>query len=757
MTTHRSPRRRRGLATAAVLPLLAMGLTASPALASGSSPDARNTDPQTQIAPQDGEEWVTITNGTVMLGVWASGELNVPANLAQPPGAVDGTTDVGLRYVPTGYEATADGCVCEGWGVADFTTGLSASANRDWGPPTSNITVESFTTSPSSASSIVLVKDDAGLDALRVTHDYHPSATPNLYAVDVTVENLTDEPVDPRYRRVMDWDIQPTAFSEYSTIQGTEAATDVLFASNDGFAQADPLSGPSDLGSTGDFVDVGPDDHGALFDFGFDEVAPGETLSFTTYYGAAGTEAAADAALAVVGAEVYSYGQPDTETGPTNGDPNTFIFAFSGVGGAPVFPAVAFDSDSYSAGEGDGTATITAELTTPADEPVSVEYATSDGTATAGSDYTATSGTLTFPAGSTTQSFTVPVTDDSEAEPDETVNLTLSNPSGGGAFLGSPSEAVLTIVDNDDEAGPVVERIAGADRYGTAAAVSSEWAPGVDLVYIASGLNYPDAMPAGALGGTNDAPVLLTRPNGLPNVTKAELTRLQPQKIVVMGGAGAVSDSVVTALADYALADTPDEVTRLAGVDRYGTASQAGLTYPAGVQVAYIATGTDFPDALSAAARGGQLDSPVLLTKTEHLPNATRTALEHLDPDQIIVLGGEAAVADTLLTELEAYTTGTVTRTAGENRYGTAAAISADHAPGVDAVFVATGQIYADSMTGAPLTANILGPILLTQPDNLPAETIAELERLDPQRIIILGGSQAVSNQIQIDLAAYFG
>ncbi|MCK0114367.1 cell wall-binding repeat-containing protein, partial [Ornithinimicrobium sp. F0845] len=80
---------------------------------------------------------------------------------------------------------------------------------------------------------------------------------------------------------------------------------------------------------------------------------------------------------------------------------------------------------------------------------------------------------------------------------------------------------------------------------------------------IASGLNYPDAMPAGALGGTNDAPVLLTRPNGLPNVTKAELTRLQPQKIVVMGGAGAVSDSVVTALADYALADTPDEVTRL--------------------------------------------------------------------------------------------------------------------------------------------------------------------------------------------------
>ncbi|NLG22605.1 MAG: hypothetical protein GX555_14385, partial [Actinomycetales bacterium] len=254
------------------------------------------------------------------------------------------------------------------------------------------------------------------------------------------------------------------------------------------------MSGPSDIGAVGDFVDAGPDDHGALFDFGFDEVGPGETLTFSTYYGAAATEDEADAALAVVGAEVYSYGQPSTPTGPTVGDPNTFIFAFSGVGGAPVFPAVAFESDAFSVGEGDGSATITAELTTPTTEAVTVDYATSDGTATAGADYTATSGTLTFPAGSTSQSFTVPILEDTDVEGDETVNLTLSNPAGGGAFLGSPSEAVLTIVDNDEEAGPVVERIWGEDRYGTAVAISSSWTPGVDVAYIASGLDYPDAM-----------------------------------------------------------------------------------------------------------------------------------------------------------------------------------------------------------------------------------------------------------------------
>ena len=752
-------RLRAGLAIGSVAPLLAMAvMTSSGAAAADATPDPRNstaTQTGATAAPTDLPDWVTVTNGTVMLGIWNTGELNVPADVAQPP-EIGGTDVVGLRYVPTGFESTADGCLCEGWGVADATTGLTASANQDAGAPTSNISVESCTATATSAVSTVLVQDAAGANALRVTHNYHPSATPNLYTVDVTIENLSDAPIDPRYRRVMDWDIQPTAFMEYSTIQGTAAATNVLFASDDGFASANPLNGPSDLGNTGDFVDQGPYDHGALFDFGFDAVAPGESLSFTTYYGAAGTETSADAALATVGAEVYSYGQPSTPTGSTVGDPNTFIFAFAGVGGEPVFPAVAFDSDTYTADEGAGTATITAELTTIATEPVTVDYATTDGTATAGEDYTAANGTLTFPAGSTAQTFTVPITEDSTVEADETVNLTLSNPNGGGAFLGSPSEAVLTIVDNDEGGTPEVERISGPDRYGTAAAISSTWTPGVDVAYVASGVNYPDAMPAGALGGTNDAPVLLTRPGSLPDVTSAELARLQPAKIVVMGGSAAVADSVLTELADYALADTPDEVSRIAGADRYATAAQAGYTYPSGVQVAYVATGGDFPDALAAAARGGQLDSPVLLTKTDHLPGSTIAALGHLNPDHIVVLGGTAAVSDEVMTALEDYTLGTVTRTAGTNRYGTAAGLSGDHAPGVAAVFVATGEVYADSMSGAPLTANILGPIVLTQPDNLPAETIAELERLNPQRIIILGGTAAVSSQVQTDLAAYF-
>ena len=99
--------------------------------------------------------------------------------------------------------------------------------------------------------------------------------------------------------------------------------------------------------------------------------------------------------------------------------------------------------------ENGGSSTITVTRTGGSDGAVGVGYATSNGTATAGSDYTARSGTLSWANGdSENKTFTVPILDDSVYEGNKTVNLTLSSPTGGAA-LGSTSTAVLTIVDND--------------------------------------------------------------------------------------------------------------------------------------------------------------------------------------------------------------------------------------------------------------------------------------------------------------------
>jgi hypothetical protein len=119
------------------------------------------------------------------------------------------------------------------------------------------------------------------------------------------------------------------------------------------------------------------------------------------------------------------------------------------VGPATSQPGVLqFSNATYSVNENGGTATITVTRTNGSTGSVSVNYATSNGTATAGSDYTASSGTLTLGDGVTSKTFTVPITDDTAFEGNETVNLTLSSPTGG-ATLGSPAAATLTIVDND--------------------------------------------------------------------------------------------------------------------------------------------------------------------------------------------------------------------------------------------------------------------------------------------------------------------
>ncbi len=114
---------------------------------------------------------------------------------------------------------------------------------------------------------------------------------------------------------------------------------------------------------------------------------------------------------------------------------------------------LAFSTSDFSAAENAGSATITVTRTGGTGGEVSVDYATSDGTAEAGHDYTATSGTLVLGDGKSSATFEVDISDDQEENGSRTVNLTVSNP-GGGAELGTPTEAVLTIVDNESAAEP---------------------------------------------------------------------------------------------------------------------------------------------------------------------------------------------------------------------------------------------------------------------------------------------------------------
>ena len=113
-----------------------------------------------------------------------------------------------------------------------------------------------------------------------------------------------------------------------------------------------------------------------------------------------------------------------------------------------------FSSPTFSVNENGTSINITVARVGDTSQPASVNFATSNGSATAGQDYAATSGTLSFVAGQATKVFPISITEDPTFEGNETVNLTLSNPSAGGQ-LTTPSTAVLTILDNDQPQVPL--------------------------------------------------------------------------------------------------------------------------------------------------------------------------------------------------------------------------------------------------------------------------------------------------------------
>ena len=271
-----------------------------------------------------------VDNGTIQLGIDLYGQLNVSGGVASP---VENTTPVGLRYLPTGNEATSHGCLCEGWGVGIGDTGESGSVNNDDGVV--NLSSLSFSSTSSAATSVVSMNDQ-----LKVTHAFTPAAeTANLYRVSVTIENTSSANIsDLRYRRTFDWDVEPTAFDEKVTIGGANAASAVLSANFNGFASSDPFVSPGT--SLGDGTDAG--DIGSNFDFGFGALNIGASFSFDIFYGAGLNQAAILAALGAVGAEVYSIGQAtcDVEAGGAgcSSASNAFGFGFKGVGGISLPP-----------------------------------------------------------------------------------------------------------------------------------------------------------------------------------------------------------------------------------------------------------------------------------------------------------------------------------------------------------------------------------------------------------------------------------
>ncbi len=337
------------------------------------------------------------------------------------------------------------------------------------------------------------------------------------------------------------------------------------------------------------------------------------------------------------------------------------------------------------------------------------------------------------------------------------VGIVISDIDAGGNDLG-----YLEVVDPyypEDVDGPCtfdVERIGGPDRIHTAAMLSEQKFVAADTVIIATSTKYPDALAAAPWAAQLGGPLLLSATAHLSAPAAAELTRLMPEQVIIVGGYSSISQTVqdeVDALLPGA------SVLRYGGPDRYATSAMIAdeVVQDSSAEV-FVASGQGFPDALVLSALAARHSAPLVLVKQDEVPAATAAVLAGMSYDDVYAAGGTSVISDAVLDEVAGGPTWT--RYSGADRYATAAKVL-EQFPAEGKVLVATGEKFPDSLTAVPVAARTGAGIALTRPDVLPPLVKTEIERLVTgfsfPLITIVGGVTSVYPSVQTELETLVG
>ncbi len=204
------------------------------------------------------------------------------------------------------------------------------------------------------------------------------------------------------------------------------------------------------------------------------------------------------------------------------------------------------------------------------------------------------------------------------------------------------------------------------------------------------------------------------------------------------------------------------EVDRFAGSNRYQTAiemSESG--YTSTHHTVYLANGESFADALSLAPAVGVRPGPLLLNPASTLRSDVRAEILRLDPTTVIIAGGTGVISSAVEAQIEA-TGADVFRLSGTNRYATSLAVIQEFfEPGdpLDTLYLVTGRDFPDALSAGAAAAAREEPMILVdgRASSLPAAVTTRINQLDPDRVVLVGGTGVMSQGIQNQLTAIGG
>ena len=285
-------------------------------------------------------------------------------------------------------------------------------------------------------------------------------------------------------------------------------------------------------------------------------------------------------------------------------------------------------------------------------------------------------------------------------------------------------------------------RIAGQTMYGTSAEVARSGWTNSYYAIIASGENFPDALCGAPLAKKYNAPILLTAKNSLDEQSKNQLSRLNVKYVYIIGGPGVISSNVEQEIIRMGI-----QVSRIAGNDRYETSLRVANAMGHFTQ-AVIATGENFPDALSIAPIAAMKGMPILLTPKNALPNGLKEYLKE-NVNSTYVVGGTGVVSNNVYNQLPS-----PTRLSGTTRYETNISIIKEFTDDLDfkTCYLATGENFPDALAGSVLASLTNSPVILVSNSVHQSSNSFVKGKLNTiQKITAFGGVSAVPESILSD------
>ncbi|MDL2311162.1 cell wall-binding repeat-containing protein, partial [Peptostreptococcaceae bacterium OttesenSCG-928-C18] len=295
-----------------------------------------------------------------------------------------------------------------------------------------------------------------------------------------------------------------------------------------------------------------------------------------------------------------------------------------------------------------------------------------------------------------------------------------------------------------------IDRISGSNRYTTSLEISKRFYESSDIVYITNGLVFADGLSMGSLTKNENGPLLLSSKDSISKDLADELIRLNPKKIVIIGGNSAISETVEGELKKYAT-----NVERISGSDRINTSIKIAEKSGSVSKEMFLVNGFIEADSINIVSVSSRDGVPILFTRKDKLPPEVLEFIKGKNVTKINIVGGEGTVSSEVKKELENNGI-TVERIAGLNRYDTGIKVNQKYHSSSKKIFFTNGINIADALAVGPSAAKIGAQIQIIPTDSIPKIVSDYYSKKTMDEIYILGGTGSVSARNKKNIYSIF-